>query len=662
MQTHGFKVFLSNRLGLDHKGIRYGLLLALSAWLAFTIATLLGVHNAFWAAMPIFVVAQATRGLTLERGIYRVLGTLIGALAGFAILQFIHYPYLALGLLAIWVGIFAGLTHLLYGVHSYAALLSGITAAVVIIPSMFQPDAYIELALARVICTLIGVIVITVVAWFFTPESDLDKFYQQICRLSGHAFHLLAKVLQGAPDAQIDEQEKAALQLMSQLESSVISVTAGSREGYKRAHHVQAMLVSTLSILAAARRIQARNQLLTSPLNAEHQALVQQLLTAYAQSQEERVYAIAPQQQEELIHLAQQLDPFLSEDVQLLLQSQWQLLADNSTDNNRADARTFGHKLRYIAPQRDWRLARQTGLIAAICTGLSATLAYASGSIVLELGSLGVAMFAMILGSMPSPQKIAPHLLKGIIIGSSVAIVYRLAIYPYIHEPFVLILSLLPFLLLGGLARASKRFMFPALDANMSFLIASQAVWPHLVSDPWHIISESIALMAAAAIVSSGFIFLPRSDEHKAIHAAKLIKKELQRLILGTDTEINDWEARTSRHIIRLMLNITQTNALRHMAPSYVLATLNFGHSVSQLLKTLPDLSDDMRYTLRQLPQEIRHFQENPVQLSMRLMQYSLEIKGASMNEKERIAYISLVDAAQALLVGADFFRAELER
>ena len=136
MQTHGFKVFLSNRLGLDHKGIRYGLLLALSAWLAFTIATLLGVHNAFWAAMPIFVVAQATRGLTLERGIYRVLGTLIGALAGFAILQFIHYPYLALGLLAIWVGIFAGLTHLLYGVHSYAALLSGITAAVVII---FRP-------------------------------------------------------------------------------------------------------------------------------------------------------------------------------------------------------------------------------------------------------------------------------------------------------------------------------------------------------------------------------------------------------------------------------------------------------------------------------------------------------------------------------------------
>lgn len=56
------------------------------------IATVIGIYNAFWAAMPIFVVAQATRGLTLERGIYRVLGTLVGAIAGFGILQFIDTP------------------------------------------------------------------------------------------------------------------------------------------------------------------------------------------------------------------------------------------------------------------------------------------------------------------------------------------------------------------------------------------------------------------------------------------------------------------------------------------------------------------------------------------------------------------------------------------
>ncbi len=598
--------------------------------------------------------------------------------------------------------------------HSYVALLSGITAAVVIIPSMFQPDAYFELAVERVVCTLIGVIVITIGAWFFTPESDLDKFYQQVCRLPCHAFHLLARVLQQAPNTQIDEEKKATLHIMSQLESSMIAVTAGSREGYKRAHLVQSMLVSTLSILAAVRRIQARRNSLneqdieahSSPsrspshipsgtqLADTERAFIEQLLTAYALSQEDRVQALSQTQQAELLNLAKKIDPFLVEDIQLLLHAHTQLLSNTDDAETLADARTFGQKLRYLAPQRDWRLARQTGLIAAVCTWLSSTMAFASGSIVLELGSLGVAMFSMILGSMPSPQKIAPHLLKGLIVGSSIAIIYRLTIYPYIHEPFILILSLIPFLVIGGLARASKRYMFPALDANMSFLIASQAVWPHLVSDPFHIVSESIALMAAAAVVSSGFIFLPRSDDLKATHAARLIRKELQHLIFSSGSDIHAWEARTSRHIIRLMLHITQSNALHHMAPSYVLATLNFGHSASQLLKALPNLSDESRYLLRQLPQEIRQYQANPVQLASRLLAYDRELALIEHTSPEPTSHEAmslppshqdtisqgqthvdriiaeqqnplihhlLQDTAQALIIGADFFRQPIE-
>src|SRR5690606_40556027 len=54
--------------------------------LAFGIASQLHVQNAYWAAMPVWVVAQAQRGLLLERAIFRVVGTLVGAFIGFAIL------------------------------------------------------------------------------------------------------------------------------------------------------------------------------------------------------------------------------------------------------------------------------------------------------------------------------------------------------------------------------------------------------------------------------------------------------------------------------------------------------------------------------------------------------------------------------------------------
>ena len=60
--------------------------LAAAAWLAFAIASLLHVEHAFWAAMPTWVLAQSSRGLVIERALFRLLGTLIGAGLGLCIL------------------------------------------------------------------------------------------------------------------------------------------------------------------------------------------------------------------------------------------------------------------------------------------------------------------------------------------------------------------------------------------------------------------------------------------------------------------------------------------------------------------------------------------------------------------------------------------------
>src|SRR5690606_8334708 len=62
-------------LGLDRAGVGYGLRLALSALLAFSVASLLQVENAYWAAMPVWVVTQNVRGLLIERAVFRVVGT-----------------------------------------------------------------------------------------------------------------------------------------------------------------------------------------------------------------------------------------------------------------------------------------------------------------------------------------------------------------------------------------------------------------------------------------------------------------------------------------------------------------------------------------------------------------------------------------------------------
>lgn len=81
-------------------------------------------------------------------------------------------PYITLLMLAIWVATFGALTHLTYGVQSYTALMAGITFVVVVIPCIFAPEQYNELAMARVNCTFIGVAVITLPSSLFTPHAD----------------------------------------------------------------------------------------------------------------------------------------------------------------------------------------------------------------------------------------------------------------------------------------------------------------------------------------------------------------------------------------------------------------------------------------------------------------------------------------------------------
>src|SRR5690606_16173799 len=103
MKNNNPALLLAHKIGLDRRGVIYGLQLPFSACVVFAIAFLLHIPNPFLAAMPVFVVAQATRGLALERGLYRVLGTALGALAGFGMIQFIDSaPYASLLMLALW--------------------------------------------------------------------------------------------------------------------------------------------------------------------------------------------------------------------------------------------------------------------------------------------------------------------------------------------------------------------------------------------------------------------------------------------------------------------------------------------------------------------------------------------------------------------------------
>lgn len=556
-------------LGLDREVARKALSLALAAWLSFAVAALLHVHHAYWAAMPVWVLTQPSRGAMLERALFRILGTLIGAAAGFALMQLPADPLVVLALLAVWLAANAALTHLLRGVHGYGALLAGMTAAVVVIPSLLTPSDTVATAVSRVECTLIGVVVSSLVLAALTPVAPLAEFYAQIRSLSADAVAYAARVLRASPDSGYDTEERRILALISKLESNARLNAAGSVEGYRRLGQVDLLVVGTISTMAAAQACRVEPQQGAGEVIASLDRIAAHLRRESTIPPGGELERLSSDGSAEIRRLASAVANILDADRAL----------GPATDESRRPTPGTAP----LAPHREWSLAWQTAVIAGICAFVAPAIALAAGSPALALSALGVCIFVMVLGSQPLPQLIAPKLLGGVIAGVIVAIFYRLWIQPGIASTSDLLLTIAPFLLVGGLARALPRTGIAGIDANMCFMLASQAGMPAAVSTQL-VLSESLALAVAAVVMSGGFLLLPRRAQRQALDAAATIRRDLQRILEAAgDAHALAWEARAGRQILRLTLHLGRAPGFAERWPRGLLATLNLGLALNEL-------------------------------------------------------------------------------
>ncbi len=555
-------------MGLDRAGVGYALTLFIAATAAFTVASVLQIPNAYWAAMPIWVVAQPQRGVLLERALFRVLGTLLGAGVGFCILQVGERPFLVLAALSLWIALSSGLTHLMRKVHAYLALMAGITAAVVVLPSLLSPDRSFEIALARVECTLIGVVMVTFCTGLITPKVLRAKFYERVRALAGDAVAYVADLQRrGAQQA----PERRILAEISEVEAAAGLVAAGSIDGYRRSRHVNAFVAASLALMAEGNMLQRRRA------RADCQAdQLPELLSDFANGLRTNQQPKIDADLQQLVTHALLADTRLAFMLEQLIGAEAALFFDGAGTTAPSAREVIG-----LAPYYEWILARRTGLVSAGVTFAAAAIGLLSGWADGELMALGVCIFSMILGSMPKPQVAAPDMMKGVSGGVLLAIFYRFAIQPHVATVPELIASIAPFILIGAFVRAGRRTGLAGIDANMCFMLASQAVLPAELGSPVRIISGAAALMLAALMVTSGFFFLPRDPVPLAADAARQIVSDLRRLALRASTLDGDgWRPRALRQMLRLMLHLGRDGNLRRTTPQGVLAVFSLGNAI----------------------------------------------------------------------------------
>jgi uncharacterized membrane protein YccC len=169
---------------LDRRAWMHSAKSLLAAVLALYIGLLADLPRPYWAMTTAYIVLQPVLGGTNSRGIYRIAGTLIAAVAVVAMVpNLLHAPVLLSLAMSLWLSgcLFVALLH--RGPSSYIFMLAGYTAAFVGFPTVTQPDAIFDTALARSEEIVLGSLCAVVVGAVVFPVSIQPMIRQRVDEL-----------------------------------------------------------------------------------------------------------------------------------------------------------------------------------------------------------------------------------------------------------------------------------------------------------------------------------------------------------------------------------------------------------------------------------------------------------------------------------------------
>ena len=240
---------LGRWLRADVPGLLYGTRVWAAVCLALYVAFWLELDNAFWAGTSAAIVCQPVLGASLRKGWFRMVGTVIGAIA--AVVLSALFPQSRAGFLlglALWAGVCALVATLLRNFASYAAAMSGFTAAIIAGDELgavggANGDAF-NLAVTRGAETCIGIVCAGVVLASTDLGGTRRRLATLLASLSADVAGGLMRALQ-LPSARQPESRTERRRLVLQVSglSTVIDQAAGE---------ISDTLLRPRAILAAA--------------------------------------------------------------------------------------------------------------------------------------------------------------------------------------------------------------------------------------------------------------------------------------------------------------------------------------------------------------------------------------------------------------------------
>jgi len=142
-----------------------------AALLALYLAFAFDLPRPSWSMLTVFIVSQPFAGMVASKAVYRVAGTIIGAVvSSFILISFADAPELQALALAVWVGLCIYVACLERSPRTYAFLLSGYTAVFIGFPTVAAPAGIFDAAIARSEEIILAILCATLIHTIVLPQ------------------------------------------------------------------------------------------------------------------------------------------------------------------------------------------------------------------------------------------------------------------------------------------------------------------------------------------------------------------------------------------------------------------------------------------------------------------------------------------------------------
>jgi len=462
-----------------------------AALCAFAVAWSLGIHHPWWAAMTVWLVAQPTRGLLLERSLARLAGTVSGALVGALILSLLAQDRLA-ALLAVaaWLALCAGLGSTFRHFRNYGFVLAGYTASIVVLFGLDQGVSDPGLALDRVIGTMIGILGSAVFSFHALPGQGTALAHRRaevVARCVACVEEFLRKGVVG-------ESGVTILTDIAALDCSVDNYAAGSLSRQREAQYTRRISGLLLELIGLTTASPAPTDF-SFPSPKADDPIEKRL-----------VMLIAATRHSSLPSFADTLGELR------------QILANEgaAAQPSRLD----------IDPFSLCRAAARPVVALAI----AATLWWASGWPSGALMVMTAALFTSLFSNHDQGNHMVIQVLLGTLAGATAGTFARLFLLPHVDGLAATLLCIAPFLLVGAWLMRRPVTSKMAIDITMTFLLTSQPSSPP--ADVALALNETAAMVVGVMVaVATFWTVLPATPAvHSRLLAQRIVRLSLRLL------------------------------------------------------------------------------------------------------------------------------------